>query len=68
MHTMTLTTIQESEAIARVSHQTIDGESGWFVQLDLHGNDFDGPHDTEDDAINAARQLMAEGEITGTIA
>jgi len=59
-----LTSEQESEALARVSET--NGE--WFVQLDLHGNDMDGPYETEDDAILAAREAMASGEITGTIA
>ena len=59
-----LTATQETEALARVSKT--NGE--WFVQLDLHGNDIDGPYESEDDAIEAAYEAMEAGEITGVIA
>lgn len=60
---MKLSTAQEIEADARV----IERDGAWHVQLDLHGNDMDGPYDTEDGAIDAARTAMASSEITGTI-
>lgn len=62
-HTMELTQSQKAEALARVSQKP----DGWYVQLDLHGNDMDGPHESEDEAIERAMEAMQDGEITGSI-
>lgn len=59
-----LTADQQTEALARV----IEKKDGWYVQLDLHGNDMSEAYDTEDEAIEEAERAVAAGEIQGKLA
>lgn len=52
-----------TEASARVSER----KDGWYVQLDLHGNDMDGPYESEDAALEAATEAVMSGETSGTL-
>jgi hypothetical protein len=38
---------------------------GWHVQLDLHGNDLDGPFETEEEALERAEDAEINGETSG---
>lgn len=38
---------------------------GWYVQLDLHGNDLDGPFESEDEALERAEEAEINGETSG---
>jgi len=59
-----MTAQQQIEAMAR----TIEKKDGWYVQLDLCGDDMDGPYESEAAALEAAEAAVVAGEITGIIA
>ena len=47
--------------------RTIRKKDGWYVQLDLHGNNMDGPYESRDEAFEAAVEAVESGETTGEL-
>lgn len=61
------TSAEELNGFCRAVRDQVTSEGlGWYVQMDLHGNDLDGPFETEDEALSRAEEAERDGETSGS--